>query len=121
LTPEGLFLRIAFSGNLPIFLLKHFLNSIEENRIPMTTKAPAQVTPFPPESLEKIAYNAVATIPTQEPNDRHRLGYNVWMWLVDRKGTLTEAVRASGSRMHLPLEEVVKIVTQQLKEQGIEL
>ena len=87
----------------------------------MTTKAPAQVTPYPPESLEKIAYSAVATIPTQEPNDRHRLGYNVWMWLVDRKGTLEQAIKASGSRMHLPTDEVLKIVSKQLKDQGIEL
>jgi len=87
----------------------------------MTTKAPAQVAEFPPEALEKIAYNAVSTIPTQEPNDRHRLGYNIWMWLVDRKGTLDQAIRASGSRMHLPPEEVLKIVTQQLKEKGIEV
>ena len=87
----------------------------------MTTKAAAQIAPFPPESLEKIAYTAVATIPTQEPNDRHRLGYNVWMWLVDRKGTLEQAIRVSGARMHLPAHEVLKIVSQQLKEQGIEI
>jgi hypothetical protein len=87
----------------------------------MTTKPPAQITAFPPESLEKIAYNAVASIPTQEPNDRHRLGYNVWMWLVDRKGSLETAIKASGSRMHLPLADVVKTVSQQLKEQGIDI
>jgi hypothetical protein len=87
----------------------------------MATKAPAQVAEYPPEALEKIASKAVLTIPTQEPNDRHRLGYNIWMWLVDRKGTLDQAIRASGSRMHIPPEEVLKIVTQQLKEQGIEV
>lgn len=87
----------------------------------MTTKAPAQVSEFPADALEKIAYGAVSTIPTQEPNDQHRLGYNVWMWLVDRKGTLDLAIKASGARMHLPHEEVVKIVKQQLKEKGIEV
>jgi hypothetical protein len=87
----------------------------------MTTKPPSLIAEFPPDALEKIAHNAVAGIPTQEPNDRHRLGYNVWMWLVDRKGTLDQAIRASGSRMHLPTEEVLKIVTQQLKEKGIEV
>ena len=87
----------------------------------MTTKAPAQVSEFPADALEKIAYNAVSTIPTQEPNDRHRLGYNVWMWLVDRKGTLELAIRSSGARMHLSPEEVLKIVSQQLKEKGIEV
>jgi hypothetical protein len=43
------------------------------------------------------------------------------MWLVDRKGTLQQAIRASGARMHLPPEEVLKIVSQQLKEKGIEV
>lgn len=87
----------------------------------MTTKAPSPVAEFPPDSLEKIAYNAVADIPTQEPNDSKRLGYNVWMWLVDRKGTLEQAVRSAGSRTHIPQEEVLKIVTQRLKEKGIEI
>ena len=87
----------------------------------MTTKAPAQVAPFPPDSLESIAYNAVAEIPTQEPNDRYRLGYNVWMWLVDRKGTLAQAIHTAGSRLHMPEEEVVSKVTERLKEKGIQL
>lgn len=87
----------------------------------MTTKAPAQVSEFPPDSLEKIAYNAVADIPTQEFNDTNRLGYNVWMWLVDRKGTLGLAIRSSGSRTHISQEEVLKIVTQRLREKGIEV
>jgi hypothetical protein len=87
----------------------------------MTTKAPAPVSASSPDSLEKIAYDAVADIPTQEFNDRNRLGYNVWAWLVDRKGTLEQAIRASGSRTHIPQEEVVKIVKQHLKEKGIEV
>jgi len=85
----------------------------------MTTKAPSQVAESPPESLENIAYSAVAEIPTQEPNDRHRLGYNVWMWLVDKKGSLQQAVRSAGSRMHISEEEAIKIITQRLKEKGI--
>ncbi len=87
----------------------------------MTTKPPAQVAPFPADSLEKIAYESVAEIPTQEPNDRNRLGFNVWMWLVDRKGTFEQAVRASGSRTLIPLEEVVKNVSEHLKAKGIEV
>ncbi len=87
----------------------------------MTTKAPAAVAEYPPDSLEKIAYDAVEGIPTQEPNDRYRLGYNVWMWLVDRKGTLAQAIHTAGSRLHLPEEEVVKTVSQRLKEKGIQI
>jgi len=87
----------------------------------MTTKAPSQVAEFPADALEKIAYSAVSSIPTQEPNDQHRLGYNVWMWLVDRKGSLEQAIRSSGARMHLPPAEVLKIVSQELKAKGIKL
>jgi hypothetical protein len=87
----------------------------------MTTKPPSSVTEFPPGSIEKIAYTVVADIPAQEPNDISRLGYNVWAWLVDRKGTLEQAIRGAGSRTHIPLEAVVKIVSQRLKEKGIEV
>ena len=87
----------------------------------MTTKAPSSVAPYPPSSLEKIAYDAVAEIPTQEPNDRNRLGYNVWAWLVDRKGTLEQAVRFAGSRTNIAHEEVVMIVKDRLREKGIEV
>jgi hypothetical protein len=87
----------------------------------MTTKPPSPVIEFTPDTLEKIAYNSVAEIPTQEPNDRNRLGYNVWAWLVDRKGTLAQAIRTSGSRTHIPYEEVEKIVSQRLREKGIDV
>ncbi len=87
----------------------------------MTTKPPSLIAEFPSDALEKIAYEAVAEIPTQEPNDRNRLGYNVWMWLVDRKGTFEQAIRASGSRTLIPTEEVVKNVTLRLKAKGIEV
>jgi hypothetical protein len=63
----------------------------------------------------------VADIPAQEPNDLNRLGYNVWIWLKDRKGTLQQAVRAAGSRTHIPFEEVVARVRSKLQAQGISL
>ena len=87
----------------------------------MTTKAPASVTAFPAESLERTAYDSVADIPTQEPNDRNRLGYCVWMWLVDRKGSLDDAIRFSGCRTNVVHEELVQRVKQRLKEKGIEI
>ena len=87
----------------------------------MTTKAPSSVAEYPPDSLEKIAYCAVEGIPTQEPNDRYRLGYNVWMWLVDRKGTLAQAIHTAGSRLHVPEDEVVKTVSQRMKGKGIQI
>lgn len=87
----------------------------------MTTKPPPAVKEFPAESAEKIAYSSVSSIPTQEPNDRDRLGYHVWLWLRKREGTLEEAVKVSGARTLIPREEVVKIIREKLREQGIQL
>jgi hypothetical protein len=87
----------------------------------MTTKAPSAVVEFPIDSLEKVAYDSVATIPTQEPNDRNRLGFCVWAWLRDRKGTLEQAIQNSGSRTHISYSEVLSIVSKRLQERGIDL
>ena len=87
----------------------------------MTTKAPSAVVEASAESLEKIAATIVADIQTQEPNDRNRLAYNIWMWLVDRKGTLAQSIRSSGTRTQVPEAEIVRIVTQRLREKGIEV
>ncbi|MBE0557975.1 MAG: hypothetical protein IH628_12150 [Proteobacteria bacterium] len=86
----------------------------------MTTKPPSPVAEFPENSLEKIAYQSVQEIPTQEPNDRHRLGYHVWAWLKERKGTLNDAVRISGSRILMPEEEAVKTIRTFLNAKGIQ-
>ena len=87
----------------------------------MTTKAPSPVKEFPAESLEKIAYSSVSTVPTQEPNDRNRLGYHVWQWLLDRQDTLENVIKVSGARKHISDEETVKIITESLKQQGVTL
>ncbi|MBI2620586.1 MAG: hypothetical protein HYW57_10960 [Ignavibacteriales bacterium] len=85
----------------------------------MATKPPPPVDEFSPDTLEKIAYSIVADIETQEPNDRNRLGYNLWAWLRERKGTLAEAVRAAGSRTKLSQAEVLDLIRQRLQERGI--
>lgn len=87
----------------------------------MTTKAPSGVTEFPSDSLEKIAYDSVIDIPTREPNDRNRLGFCVWAWLRDRKGTLDQAIQNSGSRTHIQYSEVLSIVSKRLQERGINI
>ena len=87
----------------------------------MTTKAPSPVAEFAAESLEKTAYYSVADIPTQEPNDRNRLGFCIWCWLKDRQGTLEQAIQNSGSRTHIPYSEVLTVVSNRLKERGIKL
>ena len=86
----------------------------------MTTKPPSASQEFPADSLEKIAYASVASIPTEEPNDRNRLGYHIWRWLTSRQGTLEEAVSESGSRMQISRQEAVKIVRAELQKRGIQ-
>lgn len=87
----------------------------------MTTKAPPAVRQFPPESLERIAYNSVSSIPTQEPNDQSRLGFHVWRWLVSHEGTLADAIKISGARIKVSNDEALKIISESLRKQGIQL
>lgn len=87
----------------------------------MTTIAPPKVKEFDPTSLEKIAYSSVKSIPTKEPNDQYRLGYSVWMFLKERKGTLELAVKNSGSRILIPESEVLSIIKKELKTSGMDL
>ncbi|MDE3057232.1 MAG: hypothetical protein KGJ59_04675 [Bacteroidota bacterium] len=87
----------------------------------MTTVAPSKVKEFSTTSLERIAYKSVATIPTREPNDQYRLGYCIWKFLSERKGTLEEAIHTAGARILIPEAEVIRIVKESLKEQGVAL
>ena len=87
----------------------------------MTTKPPSTIQEFSADSLEKIAYTSVSTIPTEEPNDRNRLGYHIWRWLRNREGTLEQAVAESGTRLHISQHEAVKIIQEALMKQGITL
>ncbi len=85
----------------------------------MATKPPPSVEEFSSESLERMAYAAVSDIETQEPNDRARLGCNVWAWLRERTGTLEEAVNAAGSRTKLGQTEVINLIKKRLAEKGV--
>ena len=87
----------------------------------MTTKAPSPVKEFPAESIEKIAYSSVASIETQEPNDRNRLGYHVWRWLENRVGSLDEVVSESGARILISTPEAVSRISEVLTKAGIAL
>lgn len=85
----------------------------------MTTKPPAPIAEYPSDSLEKLAYSIVSDILTQEPNDRNRLGYHIWAWLKERRGSLEQAVKTSGARTYIPMEQVYEIVKARLEEKGI--
>jgi hypothetical protein len=86
----------------------------------MTTKAPSAVADFPADSREKIAYSSVASIPTEEPNDRNRLGYHIWRWISNREGTLEAAITESGSRIKITPAEAASIIREELKKQGVQ-
>ncbi|RPI05511.1 MAG: hypothetical protein EHM64_06315 [Ignavibacteriae bacterium] len=87
----------------------------------MTTKPPASVVEFPEDSPEKLAYSIVEDIPTAEVNDRNRLGYCLWGWLKERRGTLLQTIRAAGVRSRLTPEEILEIVQKRLVEKGIKV
>ena len=87
----------------------------------MTTKPPSTVTPSPAESLENVAYASVAGIPTVEPHDLDRLGYNVWRWLVYRRDPLDLAIRSAGARLKITEEEALRRIREGLQRNGIEL
>jgi len=87
----------------------------------MSTKPPASIVESPAESLEKLAYSVVAEIPTQEPNDRNRLGYCLWGWLSERRGTLLQTISAAGIRSSLTSEEIFNIIRNRLEEKGIKV
>jgi hypothetical protein len=87
----------------------------------MTTKPPSSIIEFPAESLEKTAYSIAAEISTQEPNDNNRLGYCLWGWLSERRGSLLQVIHAAGARTNLSDEESLAIISKRLEEKGIKL
>jgi hypothetical protein len=87
----------------------------------MSTKPPSQIEAFPENSLEKRAYKSVSDIPAREANDRNRLGYHVWRWLTDKKGTLEEVIRESGARINITADEAARKIRESLTAQGIKL
>lgn len=85
----------------------------------MTTIPPPKIKEFDASTLEKIAYESVKTIPTKELNDQYRLGYHVWNYLKEKKGTLADAVKQSGSRILIPEKDAVAIIESELKKSPI--
>ena len=85
----------------------------------MTTKPPSSIVEFSAESLEKTAYSIAAEIPAQEPNDNNRLGYCLWGWLSERRGSLLQVIHAAGARTKLTDEEILSIISKRLEEKGI--
>ena len=87
----------------------------------MTTKAPSTVKPAPPESLEKLAHGSVAGIPVEDPHDLDRLGYNMFLWLRNRRDPLESVVRASCVRLRISESEALDRIRQYLTAHGVSL
>lgn len=87
----------------------------------MTTKAPSPVSPASDQALEKIAYASVQNIPTVDPHDQDRLGYNVWRWLTIKRDPLDIAVKSAGARLLISDEEAIGKIRENLKQLGIAL
>jgi hypothetical protein len=87
----------------------------------MTTKAPSTVAPASEQALEKIAYASVKNIPTVEPHDQDRLGYNVWRWLSLKRDSLEVATKSAGARLLIPEEEAIGKIRENLKQLGVTL
>lgn len=87
----------------------------------MTTKAPSAVESAAPDTLESIAYAAVAGIATVEPNDRQRLGYHIWRWLSSKEGTLEGAIAESAARLSVPSATAASEILAVLKQKGVTL
>jgi hypothetical protein len=86
----------------------------------MTTVPPPNVKTFDAASLEKISYNSVKSIPTREPNDQYRLGYSIWLWLTEKKGSLEQAMKNAGSRMLIAESDALKIIKEELTKANVE-
>jgi hypothetical protein len=86
----------------------------------MSTKPPSKIKPVTG-TLETLAYGSVADIPTAEPHDRDRLGYNVWRWLKYRRDSLEVAFRSAGAQLLVGEEEALNTVRARLREAGIAL
>jgi hypothetical protein len=84
----------------------------------MTTKAPSSVKPAPEQTIENLAYASVRNIPTVEPHDQDRLGYNVWRWLKLKRDPLEVAVKSAGARLLIPEAEAIEKIRENLKQLG---
>jgi hypothetical protein len=70
-------------------------------------------------ALSELAYAAVRSVPTVEPNDRNRLGYHVWLFLRGEIPTLLSAIEQARARYQprsLPIEDVIAHIEAELKQ-----
>jgi hypothetical protein len=85
----------------------------------MSTKTPSQVVPAPEKGLERIAYAAVASVPTAEPHDQDRLGYSVWKFLTEKRDSLEQSVHNAGARLLITEDEALDRIRESLRAHGL--
>lgn len=93
---------------------------IQTNPFAMTTKPPSFIKAAPDSSLERIAYASVANIPTMEPHDQDRLGYNIWRWLAYKRDSLEFAVETAGVRLLISEEEALQRIRENLRQHNMD-
>ena len=71
--------------------------------------------------MESVAYASVEGIPTADPHDRDRLGFNLSLWLTGRRDSLEIAVRTAGARMLISEEEALRRIREALSSRGVRL
>lgn len=69
--------------------------------------------------IAAIAYASVADIPTQEMNDRNRLGFHVYLYLTGNIDSVLDAVREARCRLHIPTSEAADKIRGALSAQGV--
>jgi hypothetical protein len=87
----------------------------------MTTKPASKVQPAREGSPESIAYASVAGIPVADPHDLDRLGFNLWLWLTQRRDPLEIAVKTAGVRFQITEEEALARIREALKARGVQI
>lgn len=70
--------------------------------------------------IAELAYASVAEIPTQEMNDRNRLGFHIYLYLTGNIDSVLDAVRESRSRLHVSTTEAAETIRTSLRAQGVE-
>jgi len=83
------------------------------------TDAAAAFTAMSPHDRAVIAYASVADIPALEMNDRHRLGFHIYLYLIGEMDTVLAAVRESRTRLGVNNADAAEKIVAALRAQGI--
>ncbi len=86
----------------------------------MSTKPAPSIKNFSEQSLENIAYKSVEKIPTQEMNDKFRLGYHVYLYLKEENHSpLLQYIKNAGARILISESEAMQIINEELQKYSL--